>query len=150
LVDDNSYLTWLNVVKFCPLLRLPEFLLGACCGFLFLRHSVSRHWGTPLILFGLSYFLIVVVVAPRIPYPVRHDAALTPGFAAIVFGLALRPHWTRVLEFWPLVLLGDASYIFYLLHSNLIGMVFQPRGEPDASCGVEDHCRAHAPGGRFD
>jgi peptidoglycan/LPS O-acetylase OafA/YrhL len=44
--------------------------------------------------------------------------------------LALRPAWSRYLEFWPLVLLGDASYSFYLLHSNLIGMVFQPTGEP--------------------
>ena len=58
------------------------------------------------------------------------DAALMPAFAAIILGLALRPSWTRVLEFWPLVLLGDASYSFYLLHANLIGMVFQPTGEP--------------------
>jgi|SRR5579864_65212 len=129
-VDDNSYFTWLNVIKFFPIIRLPEFLLGACCGFLFLRNSVNRRWGTPLILIGLSYFVIVVVAAPYIPYPILHDAALTPGFAAIIFGMALRPSWSKVLEFWPLVLLGDASYSFYLLHSNFIGMVFQPRGEP--------------------
>jgi len=129
-VDDNSYFTWLNVIKFFPLVRLPEFVLGACCGFLFLRHSVDRKWGTPLALSGLAYFALMVAAAPHIPYPILHDSALTPGFALIIFGLALRPAWSRVLEFWPLVLLGDASYSFYLLHSNLIGMVFQPTGEP--------------------
>ena len=129
-VDDNSYFTWLNVLKFQPLVRLPEFLLGACCGFLFLRNSVSRKWGTPLVLIGVSYFVTVVARAPHVPYPILHDAALTPGFAAIIFGLALRPSWTQVLEFRPLVLLGDASYSFYLLHAIFIGMVFQPTGEP--------------------
>lgn len=129
-VDDNSYLTWLSVIKFFPLVRLPEFVLGACCGFLFLRDSVDRKWGSPLLLAGLAYFALMVTLAPHIPYPILHDSALTPGFALIIFGLALRPAWTRFLEFWPLVLLGDASYSFYLLHSNFLGMIFQPRGEP--------------------
>ena len=129
-VNDDSYFTWLSVLKFHPLVRLPEFLLGACLGLLFLKNSVSRNWGSPLIVAGLIYFSIIVARAPHIPYPILHDAALMPAFAAIIFGLALRPSWTRVLEFWPLVLLGDASYSFYLLHANLIGMVFQPTGEP--------------------
>lgn len=130
LVNDDSYFTWLSVVKFFPLVRLPEFLLGACCGLLFLRNSIDRKWGTWFVLIGAAYFAVMVGLAPRIPYPVLHDAALTPGFALIIFGLALRPAWSRVLEFWPLVLLGDASYSFYLLHANLIAMVFNPTGQP--------------------
>ncbi len=129
-VDDNSSnLNWLNVLKFNPLVRFPEFLLGACCGFLFLRGSVDRKWATPLILAGLAYFALVVVFATRIPYPVLHDAILTPAFIAIIYGLALRPAWTKVLEIKPLVLLGEASYSFYLLHSNFLGWFFQPSGE---------------------
>jgi peptidoglycan/LPS O-acetylase OafA/YrhL len=129
-VNDDSYFTWLSVVKFFPLVRMPEFLLGACCGLLFLSHSVDRKWGTWLVLIGAVYFAVVVALAPRIPYPVLHDAALTPGFAFIIFGLALRPAWSRVLEFRALVLLGDASYSFYLLHSSSIAMVFNPTGQP--------------------
>ena len=129
-VNDDSYFTWLNVIKFFPLVRLPEFVLGACCGFLFLRKSVDRKWGSPLVLIGLAYFATIVALGPYIPYSILHDSALTPGFALIIFGLALRPAWTSVLEYWPLVLLGDASYSFYLLHSNFLGMIFQPRGEP--------------------
>lgn len=129
-VNDDSYFTWLTILKFFPLVRFPEFLLGACLGFIFIRHSVDRKWGTPLVVAGLAYFSIVILRAPHIPYPILHDAMLTPAFAAIIFGLALRPSWSRVLEFSPLVLLGDASYSFYLLHSNLLGAVFQPNGQP--------------------
>jgi peptidoglycan/LPS O-acetylase OafA/YrhL len=130
-VDDTfDTLNWLNVLKFNPLVRFPEFLLGASCGFLFLRGLVDRKWATPLILGGLAYFGGIVLLAPQIPYPILHDAALTPAFVAIIYGMALRPNWTRILEISPLVLLGEASYSFYLLHSNLLAWVFQPRGEP--------------------
>jgi peptidoglycan/LPS O-acetylase OafA/YrhL len=129
-VDDNSLnLNWLNVLKFNPLVRFPEFLLGACCGFLFLRGTMQRRWATPLILGGLAYFAMMVAFAPRIPYPILHDAALTPAFVAIIYGLALRPNWTKILEIKPLILLGEASYSFYLLHANLLGWIFQPTGE---------------------
>ena len=126
-VDDTfDTLNWLSALKFNPLVRFPEFLLGACCGFLFLRGTVDRKWATPLIFIGLAYFSGVVMLA----YPILHDAALTPAFACIIFGLAFRPRWTRVLEIAPLVLLGEASYSFYLLHSNLLGWIFQPNGVP--------------------
>jgi peptidoglycan/LPS O-acetylase OafA/YrhL len=130
-VDDNSAnLNWLTTLKFNPLVRFPEFLLGACCGFLFLRGTVDRKWATPMIFTGLAYFVFIVALAPRIPYPILHDAALTPAFVSIIYGMALRPPWTMVLEIPPLVLLGEASYSFYLLHSNMLGWIFQPTGEP--------------------
>ena len=132
-VDDNSFLTWLSVLKFNPLVRLPEFVVGACCGLLFLRREADRiaerKWATPLVIGGLGYFAAVAALSSRIPYPVLHDAALTPAFVVIIYGLALRPAWSRVLEIAPLVLLGEASYSFYLLHSNVLGWVFQPTGE---------------------
>jgi peptidoglycan/LPS O-acetylase OafA/YrhL len=130
LVDDNSYFTWLSVLKFNPLVRFPEFLFGACCGFLFLRGTIDRKWATPLFLAGLVYFAVMTILAAHIPYPILHDAALTPAFAAIICGLALRPAWSKILELKFLVLLGEASYSFYLLHSNLIGWIFQPEGQP--------------------
>ena len=127
-VDDNSTLTWLNVLKFNPLFRLPEFLLGACCGFLFLRKSVDRKWATPLVALGFIGTVIVVAFSSHIPYPILHDSLMAPAFAAIIYGLALRPQWSAVLEFKPLVLLGDASYSLYLLHSFILGAYFMPMG----------------------
>ncbi len=126
-VDDNMLgLTWLNVVKFNPLARLPEFLMGACCGFLFVRNSVNRKWATPLAVAGLAGFIGVAAFSSHIPYPMIHSGLLAPAFAAIIYGIALRPAWARVLEFKPLVLLGDASYSLYLLHSVVLPMFFQP------------------------
>ncbi len=127
LIDDNSLgLFWLNVVKFNPLARLPEFLMGACCGFLFLRQSIDRKWATPLAASGLVSFIAVVSFRSHIPYAVIHSGLLAPAFAAMIYGIALRPSWARVLEFKPLVLLGDASYSLYLLHSVVLPMFFQP------------------------
>jgi peptidoglycan/LPS O-acetylase OafA/YrhL len=124
--DDSLGLTWLNVVKFNPLLRLPEFLMGACCGFLFVRNHIHRKWATPLAVSGLVAFIAVAAFSSHIPYPVIHSGLLAPAFAAIIYGIALRPAWARLLEFKPLVLLGDASYSLYLLHSVVLPMFFQP------------------------
>jgi peptidoglycan/LPS O-acetylase OafA/YrhL len=122
--DDQSTLNWLNAVKFHPLLRLPEFLIGMCMGFLFLRRSVDRKWATPLVLGGAAAFLLAVWFHAHIPYPILHDSLLAPAFCAIIYGLALRPKWTSVLEFKPLVLLGEASYSLYLIHMTVLGMYF--------------------------
>jgi len=54
---------------------------------------------------------------------------LAPVFAAIIYGLALRPRWSSVLEFKPVVLLGDASYSLYLLHSFAVSAYFMPMGQ---------------------
>ncbi|HEY1265582.1 MAG TPA: acyltransferase [Terriglobales bacterium] len=126
-VDDQSFnLFWLDTLKFFPMSRLPEFILGACLGVLFLRQSVDRKWGTPLVLSGLAVFVLVVAFSPQIPYPILHDSALTLAFAATIYGLALRPKWCGIFEVRPLVLLGDASYSLYLLHGTVIGIYFSP------------------------
>src|SRR6516225_9168215 len=102
LINSDTYdAFWLSVVKFNPLVRLPEFLIGMACGFYFLRARASSKLGIPLVGGGL----------------------LAPAFAAIIYGLA-QPRSLMVLNLRPMVLLGDASYSFYLLHSFLIGMCF--------------------------
>jgi peptidoglycan/LPS O-acetylase OafA/YrhL len=128
-VDDQSpYLFWLNVVKFHPLARVPEFLLGACLGFIFLRNSIGRKWATPLVLFGLLMSVVAVAFSSHIPYTILHDSLLTPAFGTIIYGLALRPSWAGILEIKPMQLLGDSSYSLYLLHSLMIGIYFNPYG----------------------
>jgi peptidoglycan/LPS O-acetylase OafA/YrhL len=127
--DQFLNLVWLNALKFNPLARLPEFVIGMCLGFLFLRNAVDRKWATPLLLGGVLVFVGITTVSPQIPYPILHDSALAPAFAAIIFGLALRPGWISFLEVRPLVLLGDASYTLYLLHSFILSMYFSPFGQ---------------------
>jgi peptidoglycan/LPS O-acetylase OafA/YrhL len=115
---------WLNALKFNPLARLPEFLLGMACGFLFLRARRESKLALPLVLSGIAALLVVVYFSAVIPYPILHTALLAPAFAAIVYGFALRPNWGAILENRWIVLCGDASYSLYLLHSMIVGMYF--------------------------
>jgi peptidoglycan/LPS O-acetylase OafA/YrhL len=115
---------WLNALKFNPLARLPEFLLGMACGFLFLRSRRESKFALPLVLSGIAALVAVAYFSSVIPYPILHTALLAPAFAAIVYGFALRPNWGALLENRVLVLCGDASYSLYLLHSMIIGMYF--------------------------
>ena len=115
---------WLNALKFNPLARLPEFLLGMACGFLFLRSRRDSKFATRVVFSGIAVFAVVVAFSTAIPYPILHTALLSPAFAAIIYGLALRPSWGAFLENRLLVLCGDASYSLYLLHSMIMGMYF--------------------------
>jgi peptidoglycan/LPS O-acetylase OafA/YrhL len=115
---------WLNALKFHPLARLPEFLLGMACGFLFLRSRQESKLALPLVLSGITALAVVVYFSAVIPYPILHTALLAPAFAAIVYAFALRPNWGAILDNRLLVLCGDASYSLYLLHSMIIGMYF--------------------------
>jgi peptidoglycan/LPS O-acetylase OafA/YrhL len=117
--SDDLGLTWLNLIKFNPLVRLPEFVMGMVCGLWFLRDSKRRNM-TPVILAAIALFAIAVQFSARIPYPILHTGLLAPLFAVVVLGLAYRPAWSRVVENRVFVLLGDASYSFYLLHATII------------------------------
>ncbi len=125
---EMNGLTWLNVVRFNPLVRLPEFLMGMCCGLLFLNRVVARRWATPLILAGLFAFTQVIALQAWIPYPILHNGLLSPAYAAIIYGLALKPDWTEFFSWRPFQMLGEASYSFYLTHSLVIAVFFQPTG----------------------
>jgi peptidoglycan/LPS O-acetylase OafA/YrhL len=127
---DTLNAFWMNAVKFHPLARLPEFLLGMACCVVFLK---SRKEGKPendaklalsLVLAGLLLAATVARYSARIPYPVLHTSLLAPAFAAIIYGFALRPAWGAPLAWKPLVFLGDASYSLYLLHSFFLGPFF--------------------------
>jgi peptidoglycan/LPS O-acetylase OafA/YrhL len=121
---------WMNAVKFHPLARLPEFLLGMACGAIFLKSKKEAKsendakFALPLVLAGLLIAATVAHYSARIPYPVLHTSLLAPAFAAIIYGFALRPAWGAPLAWSPLVFLGDASYSLYLLHSFFMGPFF--------------------------
>jgi peptidoglycan/LPS O-acetylase OafA/YrhL len=121
---------WLNAVKFHPFARLPEFLLGMACGAMFLKSRKDAKPGSsaklalPLVLVGLAIAATVAHFSARIPYTVLHTSLLAPAFAAIIFGFALQPRWGALLNWKPLVFLGDASYSLYLLHSFFLGPFF--------------------------
>ena len=122
--DANVYTSWMNFVKFFPLVRLPEFLMGMSAGILFLRSSRSSRSAVPLVLGGVLAIALVSALSNHLPYAVIHTALLSPAFAAIVYGIALRPGWASFLDFKLPVLLGECSYSMYLIHSSFVFPVF--------------------------
>ena len=126
--DEALNLNWLNALKFNPMVRLPEFLLGSCCGVLFLRGEFERRWASLMTIGGVAMFLTVISASPKIPYPVLHNGLLAPAFASLIVSLALKPSWMGWMEWKLFVMLGNASYSLYLLHSFLLGAYFMPMG----------------------
>jgi peptidoglycan/LPS O-acetylase OafA/YrhL len=124
-VDPATVGPWINALKFHPLMRLPEFLMGMSSGLLFLRGERNQKMAWPLVLAGLAAIALVAALSPLIPYMVIHTALLAPAFAVIIYGVALRPAGVGVLENRVGEALGEASYPFYLLHSTVVGMYFQ-------------------------
>jgi peptidoglycan/LPS O-acetylase OafA/YrhL len=116
-----DFVFWLSAVKFHPLMRLPEFIIGLTCGYWFIRGGINPKLATPLALGGTAFALVLTAFSDRIPYPLMHTGLLAPAFAAIICGLALSPRWTSFLESRWLVLLGESSYCFYLLHVMFVG-----------------------------
>ena len=123
--SGETNLFWKNVLSFNPLVRLPEFLIGMFACRLFLaRGNGDITFATPLIFAGLLGFASVILLVSKIPSPVLSAGLLSPAFAAMIYGLAQQPKWTSFLAAPLPVLLGDASYSLYLLHSLVITRVF--------------------------
>ena len=123
-VSSADWSAAVNFVKFFPLVRLPEFLMGMACGFLFLRSERNPKLARYLVGLGVLGAAATAVASRYVPYLLIHTAFSGPAFAALVYGIALEPKWVAWLNNRLLVLFGDASYSFYLLHSVFIWPFF--------------------------
>lgn len=122
--SPETNLFWKNVLSFNPLVRLPEFVIGMLTCRLYLAGRVARRQAAPLVLAGLLAVVIVTAFARQIPIPVISTGLLSLAFAAVICGIALQPAWTSILEARWLLLLGNASYSLYLLHSVVMASAF--------------------------
>jgi peptidoglycan/LPS O-acetylase OafA/YrhL len=123
-VSSNNWSAAVQFVKFFPLVRLPEFLMGMACGYLFLRNERNPRHALPLVALGLLGVAGTALAARFVPYLVVHTALGGPAFAALVYGIALQPSWASWLNNRALVLFGNASYSFYLLHTMFVWPFF--------------------------
>lgn len=123
MLDPASAHRWLYRM---PLTRLGDFALGVLAAHLFVqtrgRENLARI-GRPLVwVAGLT--IIAFMSWPALFYTAwSWDVAYAVPAAVLVFGLAVAPLSlpARALSLPFVVLLGEASYAFYLVHSPGIG-----------------------------
>lgn len=111
-----------------PLTRLGDFALGILAARLYLQTRDRRQvasLGLPLVL-GAGAVTIALMSWPALIFtPWSWDLAYGVPAAIFIFGLAIAPlSWpARALSLPFIVLLGEASYAFYLIHDPLIGFL---------------------------
>ncbi len=122
-VGPDHELFWLNFLKYSPLVRGLEFVLGVCLGRLYLCRGepVPRAgvWtGTVLGLLGIA-----VYTGSWLPYPLVHNALYAPLFAGLIYLLATSDTAVgRALSHPALVAVGLSSYALYILHTPLLSL----------------------------
>jgi peptidoglycan/LPS O-acetylase OafA/YrhL len=112
---------WLDVVKFTPLFRLPEFLVGVAAGVLFGRLGPLGNSAAAWVTTAAGGLLIIVLgVSAHLPYGLLHNGLLSPLYALLIVGLASGGGRVgRLLSRRLPILLGEASYALYLLQVPL-------------------------------
>jgi peptidoglycan/LPS O-acetylase OafA/YrhL len=116
----DSYGMWLMRLKFTPLVRLPEFVVGVVAGRLFAAGAFDRLRSRWMEAAAVAATLAVLLASPALPYPLVHNGLLTPLFAALVVLLALGlGPVSGFLSTKRMELLGGASYALYILHLPL-------------------------------
>ena len=119
-LDASNNTMVMAVIKFNPLMRLPEFLFGVLLGWCFVREraagGANKGRGAVLAAVGAGLLMVAGAAGPRIPYPLMHNALLAPASGLLVYGLARGGGLLGWLLSRPLfVHLGGASYALYLL-----------------------------------
>ena len=112
----NAY--WLReLVNFTPVLRIGEFIAGICMARLFLNQGLARTFRFDVAAFAaLAAAIAVIVLANHL----LAKALLFPAFILLLYFLArAKGPLSRWLGSKLMVLLGEASFAFYILHVPL-------------------------------
>ena len=112
---------WTHFRAFFPLLHLPSFLFGIALARLYahhqettIRHASKLFWSTAALLISL------LVLRTRLPAPFSSNLAIVPLSGALIW-LGSQLDKRQMLLSTPLILLlGEASYAVYILHSPLL------------------------------
>jgi peptidoglycan/LPS O-acetylase OafA/YrhL len=123
--DPGSAHRWLYRT---PLTRLGDFALGILAARLYIqtrsKQSIGR-LGLPLVLGGGAMLIGFMCWEDLVFTPWSWDLAYGVPAAIFIFGLAVAPlSWpSRFFALPFIVLLGEASYAFYLVHQPAIGFL---------------------------
>jgi peptidoglycan/LPS O-acetylase OafA/YrhL len=132
---------WLMRLKYHPLSRLGEFVLGMAAGSIFLRReppAMERRWLEAVPIAGI---VCALAASATIPYPLMHNGLLAPLFALLVYRLAVGAGpLARILAGRIWERLGAASYAMYIFHvptGNWLALAYRGLGyEPGAEAAL--------------
>lgn len=119
--DHRAHAVFLDMLRYHPLLRLPEFLAGIVACRLFLDGRRLPAWSA-----AVAVIVVMAVLALGLPSPLVHNGLVLPAFIVMVLALASSssssssssPSSSAGSRLWQR--LGDSSYALYLLHVPLL------------------------------
>ena len=109
---------WLReLVNFTPVLRIGEFIAGICMARLYLSQGMAKSFIFDVAAFAALVAAVAVIVLAN---HVLAKALLFPAFILLLYFLArAKGPLSGWLGSKPIVLLGEASFAFYILHVPL-------------------------------
>jgi peptidoglycan/LPS O-acetylase OafA/YrhL len=128
----------LIALRFNPMVRLPEFIIGVLVG----RLAMRSQWRLPFWIVPLSAVAIFVVLYWSYDLPRRlsetfvENGVYTPLFVLLIVAIARSSRPILVEPIW--VRLGAASYALYIIHMPIWGM-FRFAGRVGAIGNVESN-----------
>jgi peptidoglycan/LPS O-acetylase OafA/YrhL len=120
-IDSNTVAFWLYVLKYNPLVHLPEFYIGVLAARLFITAGgFKRTQADFAFVFSTVIILIILLLGYSLPYPVTHTGLLAPLLAVLIASIASGAFIDRMLKPKWFVLMGQSSFALYMLHAPLL------------------------------
>lgn len=131
---DKGYAFWLATLKYHPLSRLPEFMVGATLAKRFL-HDLETGWLEQgkrraalgiLSSLGVIVIFVVMAFASSFPYPLLHNGLLLPVIVVVTYGFAANVGpVARWLTYKPFQNIGETSFCMYILHNPIFEYLYR-------------------------
>lgn len=130
-LNNSAY--WMLHLQMNPILHLPEFAAGIALGRLYTARRGVEWFSSDLVCSGLMALSVASLVTDHVlPFVLVHNGVFDPLYAATLYALACNSgKATAALRLTPVVLLGEASYVLYMLHVPLYDWLLRVR--PDTS-----------------
>jgi peptidoglycan/LPS O-acetylase OafA/YrhL len=139
-ISSASRAFWLNVLKYNPIIHIPEFFIGMLAGRLFNKHGAFSNKKSNLtFLLSAAAILIILLWGYHIPYPVTHTGMLAPLLAVLICSIASGGLAARALQAKWFVVLGQSSFALYMVHAPLWGLIQWASG---SEASLEQHREA--------